>query len=323
MSTILKRGLILAVATSSLIQMSISTKADPMYFQVQGVFSEVVYSGYDNGVYTDNSATAPASTLIYNNYGSSENTASTLFWGTGAEVPFGLYYSELTFYGSYVPFEDSSTPQYLGQFLYANGSSNADTIIFGAPVLLHQWRPFGLGSNQHHIDVKSVSGKFIPDAKSGAGGRGLYQYLWAWERNLCNGNPGLQVTEGMDGVPFSNPVQAALTGTYVIDPSITLTNVDYAGGDGVVGDRVPPVVPGAPEAFDMGDAAGRLRLAELSGVSQTRHAADRRTTIRCGNLEVRLHCPDERSRLRQGRAALRGPLKVGKGPEKKFCVYPV
>jgi hypothetical protein len=248
MSTILKPSLILAVATSSLIQMSISTKADPMYFQVQGVFSDVVYSGYDNGVYTDNSATAPASTLIYNNYGSSENTASTLFWGTGAEVPFGLYYSELTFYGSYVPFEDSSTPQYLGQFLYANGSSNADTIIFGATLSFYI-NGVLLGSDQ--ISITSTSNQYQGNlylTPSQAQADADYINICGPGSEICaTGIQAFESTEGMDGVPFSNPVQAALSGTYVIDPSITLTNVDYAGGDGVVGDRVPPVVPGAPE----------------------------------------------------------------------------
>ena len=47
----------------------------------------------------------------------------------------------------------------------------------------------------------------------------------------------------MDGVPFSNPVVAELSGTYEVDPSLTLTGLDYAGGDGVVGDRAPSVVP--------------------------------------------------------------------------------
>jgi hypothetical protein len=247
MSTILKRGLILAVASSSLTQINIAAKADPLYLPIQAVFSDVVYSGYNNGVYTDNSATAPASTLIYNNYQGSN--VSTLYWGNGVEVPVGSYYSVLMFYGAYVPFEDSSVPQYLGELMYSNGSSNADTIIFGATLSFYI-NGVLLGSDQ--ISITSTSNQYqgnLDLTPSQAQADADYINICGPGSQICaTGIQAFESTEGIDGVPFFNPVEAALMGTYEIDPSITLTDVEYAGGDGAVGDRAPPVVPGAPEA---------------------------------------------------------------------------
>jgi PEP-CTERM motif len=246
MSTILKPGLVLAVATSSLIQMSVAVKADPLYYPIQAVFSDVVYSGYDNGVFTDNSATAPASTLIYNNYQGSN--VSTLYWGTGAEVPVGSYYSGLQFYGSYVPFEDTSVPQYLGNLVYSNGSSNADSIIFGATLSFYI-NGVLLGSDQ--ISITSTSNQYQGNfdlTPSQAQADADYINICGLGSQICaTGIQAFESTEGMDGVPFLNPVEAALMGTYIIDPSITLTSAEYIGGDGAVGDRAPPVIPGAPE----------------------------------------------------------------------------
>ena len=247
MSTILKPGFILAVATSSLIHATFAAKADPVYLPVQGVFSNVVYSGYDNGVFTDNSATAPASTFIYNDT-VGEGYVTTLYWGTGPEVLVGKYYSELSFYGGYAPFEDSSVPQFLGNIVYSNGSSNTDSIIFGATLSFYI-NGVLLGSNQ--ISITSTSNRYQGNfylTPSQAQADADYINICGPGSQICaTGIQAFKSTEGMDGVPFSNPVIAELTGTYEVDPSLTLTGADYVDGDGLVSDRAPPVIPGAPE----------------------------------------------------------------------------
>jgi hypothetical protein len=40
-------------------------------------------------------------------------------------------------------------------------------------------------------------------------------------------------------------------GAYSIDPSISLTDVEYTGGDGAVGDRVPPSAAPEPSTWVM------------------------------------------------------------------------
>jgi hypothetical protein len=83
-----------------------------------------------------------------------------IVWGTGLEVPVWSYYSGLQFYGSYVPFEDSSVPQYFGNLVYSNGSSNADTIIFGATYLSISmefcWAPIKSVSHRPRISIKEI-----------------------------------------------------------------------------------------------------------------------------------------------------------------------
>ena len=318
MSTILKPGLILAVATSSLIQMNITAKADPVYLPVQGVFSNVVYSGYDNGVFTDNSATAPASTFIYNDT-VGEGYVTTLYWGTGPEVLVGNYYSELSFYGGYAPFEDSSAPQFLGNIVYSNGSSNADTIIFGATLSFYI-NGVLLGSNQ--ISITSTSNQYQGNfdlTPSQAQADADYINICGPGSEICaTGIQAFELTEGMDGVPFSNPVVAELSGTYEVDPSLTLTGVGLRGRRRRGWRPCAPGSPGSPGAFNVGDASRRLRRVGLSCSSQAQQAADRRTTIRCGKLEVRLHFPDEHFRPphRKTEASLPGLSTPGKAARK-------
>jgi hypothetical protein len=160
----------------------------------------------------------------------------------------GLYYSELSFYGGYAPFEDSLVPQFLGNFVYSNGSSNADTIVFGATLSFYI-NGVLLGSDQ--ISITSTSNQYqgnLDLTPSQALADADYINICGPGSQICaTGIQALESTEGTDGVPFFNPVVAALTGTYEIDPSITLTGVEYVGGDGAVRDRTPPVIPGAPE----------------------------------------------------------------------------
>ncbi len=209
--------------------------------QITGVFSDPLYAGYiDNTpavgakTYYDNSATAPASTTI---------SGGTLTWGTNPPTAVGTNYSTLTFTGNYVPFADQTSPLQLGTITYTNGTSALNSIIFGATLTFYLGGAM-LGSDQVIITTTSnqSSGTSLtqPEAQLDAD----YINICGNSSNICaQAIQAYENTEGTNGTAFSNPVVAALMGTYTVDPGITLTDVTYQSGDGVVTPRPPEAVP--------------------------------------------------------------------------------
>lgn len=101
---------------------------------IVGVFSDVVDSGNilnDPAVglktFLDNSATAPASTFI-------GGGGSQLQWGTAPDlaIPASEQYSVLSFTGAQDVPDTSPTPIQIGTITYLNGTSDLNSIIFGA-----------------------------------------------------------------------------------------------------------------------------------------------------------------------------------------------
>jgi hypothetical protein len=208
--------------------------------QIIGVFSDPIYSGFDannpnvgDKLFIDNSSTAPASTFI---------EGGTLTWGAEPPPPptVGTNFSQLTFTGSFVPFGDQNTPVQLGTITYTNGSSATDSIIFGA-TLTFFLNGIALGSDQVSITstLNQSSGTSLtePQVQLDAD----YINICGASSNICSlGLQAFENTEGTSGTAFSNPVVAALYGTYQIDPGVQLTDLAYQSGDGVVSDRSAP-----------------------------------------------------------------------------------
>jgi hypothetical protein len=206
--------------------------------QIVGVFSDPVYIGYlynnptvGQKLYADYSAGAPATTFISPDGG-------TVQWGTNTAPPnVGTPYSTLTFSGDFVPDTDQTTPIQLGSITYANGTSNGNSVIFGATLTFYLGG-VDLGSDQ--LIVTSTTNQYsgLDLTKSEAQLDADYINICGHASNICaTAVQAYENTEGSGGLPFSTPVGAILKGTYSIDPSITLTSVEYQSGDGVVGTR--------------------------------------------------------------------------------------
>ncbi len=240
--------------------------------QIMGVFSDPVYIGniyntptIGGHTYYDNTLSAPATTTI-------SGGGSTLTWGTNPTPPIGTNYSTLTFTGATVPFQDQSTPIQLGTITYTNGTSSLDSIIFGA-TLTFSLNGVTLGSDQLIITTTSnqSSGTYLTQAQAELDAD--YVNLCGLSSTICNtAIQAYENTQGMNGVPFSTPIVAALYGTYEVDPGINLTDVTYQSGDGVVGDRTPEgAIPEASTWAMM--AMGFLALGSFGYRASRRSAA--------------------------------------------------
>ena len=235
------RKLLLGLGIAVFSQIAGSAWAQVSYGLIEGDFSDVDYGA--------NSSTAPASTLIANGPG-----GSGLRWGTGS-VSSGTNYSNLVFVGATIPLETTTTPVLLGSILYVNGTSNLNSIISGATLTFTVVQPAtiaalpGITLGSDHVIITTTTNSYSdelnltqPQAQNDAD----YINICGSGSNICStGIQAYEDTEGFNGVPFSTPIAAALYGTYSIDPSITLTNVTYVSGDGVVGVRPAGGVPEA------------------------------------------------------------------------------
>ena len=210
--------------------------------QIVGTFSDPIYSGsvlnapvLGQRTFYDNSSTAPATTFINGNI---------LTWGTNTGNPFpGTDYSTLTFSGATVPYADQTSPTILGTISYTNGTSALNSLIFGAK-LTFSINGIVLGSDQIIITTTSnqSSGTNLTQAQAQLDAD--YINICGAGSNICGqGIQAYENTQGMNGTAFSTPVLAQLTGTYQVDPSISLTDVSYLSGDGTVGTRFQGAVP--------------------------------------------------------------------------------
>jgi hypothetical protein len=230
----LKKALLCGVSAASAFYGSAApSSATVLDAQLTGVFSDPVYIG--QGI--DNSGTAPATTII--------SDGNILQWGT-YPTPFanGTIYSALEFSGASVPVADQTTPIQLGTITYLNGTSETDSIIFGA-TLTFSLNGVTLGSDQ--VIITSTSNSYSGEldlSLSQAQHDADYVNICGSSSNICStGIQAFEDTEGTAGVPFSTPVEAALYGTYSIDPGLLLTSATYVKGDGVVGERIAGTVP--------------------------------------------------------------------------------
>jgi hypothetical protein len=211
-------------------------------FQMMGVFSDPVYLGsilntpaVGEKTFYDNSATAPASTII-------SSDGSTLQWGTNPATPVGTNYSLLQFTGAMLPLGDNTIPAQLGTITYTNGTSALNSIIFGA-TLTFSANGTILGSDQVLITTTSNQSSGVELTPAEAQLDADYINICGNSSNICGqGIQAFENTQGENGTAFSTPLVAALEGTYNTDPALSLTDASFLSGDGVITGR-PSVVP--------------------------------------------------------------------------------
>lgn len=213
-----------------------------------GVFSDPVYAGYllnDPSVgqktFLDNSATAPASTII------SGPNNNTITWGTGADlnIPADEQHSSLTFTPSGGLPGSSNSPTSIGTITYFNGTSDSDSAIFSATLSFYfnsvSSETF-LGRDQVIINATAnqYSGTGLSDAE--LEGDADYINICGNDSNICGSSiESFESSEVGEGV--YTPLTVELTATYDSDPSITLQGANYTSGNGVVGNLPPLAVP--------------------------------------------------------------------------------
>src|ERR1700722_5160185 len=116
-----------------------------------GIFSDPIYSGFvtpdptisSPPVYFNNSAAAPLSTVIVNSTDPTlagtpplQATGSKLQWGADALVDPSAQFSELIFFGAPIP-ANIHDPFEAGVITYLNGTSDLNSLIFGASLSLY------------------------------------------------------------------------------------------------------------------------------------------------------------------------------------------
>jgi hypothetical protein len=198
---------------------------------ITAVFSNPVAYGNDLNnpslgqmTYVDNTGTAVTGTASAG--GAACAASSTLCWGVGPDlgVPVNEQYSELSFTGSATFNPISGGIQDIGTLLFLNGTSDTDTIIFGATLSLYdgasllgsynvvinstvnQYTGTGLTTDQLNTDadyinicgnLSNICGASIESYEAGEGGQGLSVDL--------NGNLILDPMLQLDSVTLDNP----------------------------------------------------------------------------------------------------------------------
>ena len=202
---------------------------------------------------------------IFNNSGTAVYTisngtaASSLSWGTFSAGENAQEFSELTFAGSPIPSDPSNQFQ-LGTLTYTNGTSDIDSVIFGATLNLYSGSVSSanfLGSDQ--ITITTTNNIFgVPGGLTN--GDDDYINICGNQSNICNTSiEAVESSEGGTGVTVN------LFGTIVGDP---MADIDFAqlapgqnpltngflGNDPPVGGNVPE--PGSFSLLLTGGLAG-------------------------------------------------------------------
>ncbi len=167
-----------------------------------GVFSDPIYSGFvthdptisSPPAYFDNTATAPLSLSIVNSTDPTlagtpplQATGSKLQWGSDLSVDPSEQFSELIFFGAQIP-ADIHQPFEAGVITFLNGTSNLNSLIFGASLSLYDnvSEPAELSRNRSDYHYDDQQPRRGPGPR-----RRLHQHLRQWEQYLRQLNRGV------------------------------------------------------------------------------------------------------------------------------------
>jgi hypothetical protein len=225
-----------------------------------GIFSDPIYSGFvthdptisSPPVYFDNSATAPLSLSIVNSTDPTlagtpalQATGSKLQWGSDASVDPSEQFSELIFFGAPVP-ANIHEPFEAGVITYLNGTSNLNSLIFGASLSLYDnfVSPESyLGTDQVIITTTSNLGVDLAQDAD-------YINICGNGSNICGSS--IEAYEDSEG---GTGVTADLTGQIVGDPQLQFLNVtvspDQLATGGLVGNEAAAGVIPEPSTWAM------------------------------------------------------------------------
>jgi hypothetical protein len=248
MSRLIKSLFFLGAAVFSLAPRAIATMIPANNIVV--TFSNPVLTGS-----IPNDPVAGQSTFL-NNTGTAVYTisngaaASSLSWGTFSAGESAQEFSELTFAGSPIPSNPASQFQ-LGTLTFTNGTSDIDSVIFGATLNLYSNTVSSatfLGSDQ--ITITTTNNIFgVPGGLSN--GDDDYINICGNQSNICNTSiEAVESSEGGTGVTVN------LFGTITGDPMADIDLVQLAQGqnpgtNGFLGTD-PPVGGQVPEPGSFG-----------------------------------------------------------------------
>ncbi len=225
-----------------------------------GIFSDPIYSGFvthdptisSPPTYFDNTATAPLSLSIVNSTDPTlagtpplQATGSKLQWGADASVDPSEQFSELIFFGAPVP-ADIHEPFEAGVITYLNGTSDLNSLIFGASLSLYDnvvSPQTYLGTDQIIITTTSNLGVDLAQDAD-------YINICGNGSNICGSS--IEAYEDSEG---GTGVTADLDGQIVGDPQLQFTDVtvspDQLATGGLVGNEPAAGIIPEPSTWAM------------------------------------------------------------------------
>lgn len=225
-----------------------------------GIFSDPIYSGFvthdptisSPRVYFDNSATAPLSLSIVNSTDPTlagtpalQATGSKLQWGSDASVDPSEQFSELIFFGAPVP-ANIHQPFEAGVITYLNGTSNLNSLIFGASLSLYD----NVVSPQTYLGTDTVIITTTSNLGVSLAQDADYINICGNGSNICGSS--IEAYEDSEG---GTGVTAVLQGQIVGDPQLQFTDVtvspDQLATGGLVGNEAAAGIIPEPSTWVM------------------------------------------------------------------------
>jgi PEP-CTERM motif len=224
-----------------------------------GIFSDPIYSGFvthdpniSSSTYFDNSATAPLSLSIVNSTDPTragtpalQATGSKLQWGSDASVDPSESFSELIFFGAQIP-SNIHQPFEAGVITYLNGTSNLNSLIFGASLSLYD----NSVSPENYLGTDTVIITTTSNIGATLAQDADYINICGNGSNICGSS--IEAYEDSQG---GTGVTATLMGQIVGDPQLQFTDVtvspDQLATGGLVGAEAAAGVIPEPSTWAM------------------------------------------------------------------------
>jgi hypothetical protein len=224
-----------------------------------GIFSNPIYSGFvthdpniSSSTYFDNSATAPLSLSIVNSTDPTragtpalQATGSKLQWGSDASVDPSESFSELIFFGAQIP-SNIHQPFEAGVITYLNGTSNLNSLIFGASLSLYD----NSVSPENYLGTDTVIITTTSNIGAALAQDADYINICGNGSNICGSS--IEAYEDSQG---GTGVTATLMGQIVGDPQLQFTDVtvspDQLATGGLVGAEAAAGVIPEPSTWAM------------------------------------------------------------------------
>jgi hypothetical protein len=224
-----------------------------------GIFSDPIYSGFvthdpniSSSTYFDNSATAPLSLSIVNSTDPTragtpalQATGSKLQWGSDASVDPSESFSELIFFGAQIP-SNIHQPFEAGVITYLNGTSNLNSLIFGASLSLYD----NSVSPENYLGTDTVIITTTSNIGAALAQDADYINICGNGSNICGSS--IEAYEDSQG---GTGVTAVLQGQIVGDPQLQFTDVtvspDQLATGGLVGAEAAAGVIPEPSTWAM------------------------------------------------------------------------